>query len=160
MNIFQKRQIKKQIMENINQAETVAQRAYGCLIPANNIYWCNYLNLPRTIEDNNNLSNLYTTLPALRNDIKKLAEIYQINEKLCCEYGCEELTKFSENFFKKHFKEIVNSIKNRINEIKKLPNYNICEELKQTVNLLDLTLSKILKSLNFLQIQNQVEVSI
>lgn len=139
MGILYKSKVKKQILENIHSANEIIADINKCLIPANNIVWCNKLDLVDSIADSNNFELFNKNLFLILSHLKNLDDVYHINAKLCQDYP--KLEEFSKSFFLERFRILKQSISLSLNDLKTLPVYKHDSKIKHLVKLLQ-TISK------------------
>ena len=132
-------------MENISNATNIISDINSCLVPANNIYWCNKLELDNPREDDTNFVKFDSNMPLIISNIRHFIDIYSANLKLCQDYP--KLEEFSIGFFKKQLKSLNTTISSSIKEFKELRLYSYDPRIKKLVKQLNLINENLKQSL-------------
>ena len=158
MNLFQRNHLNKQIKSKIIEADTLCQLLEKCIVPANNIYWCNDLQLNATDDDQENLHRLKYAAPAFASNAKQLRNLYLVTEQLCEKNP--EMRAYVISEFCQRLQTFDNQISNLIDNIKNLTFYDQVAILQQTVAQLKIYLQSIKENKKFILSRQQNDCNI
>ena len=144
MNFFQRHHANKQIKTNIAEADNILRLMQKCIVPANNIYWCNNMFLMEGDDDEINFQQLKSQTPAFISYAKQLRNLFLATEKLTVEYP--EMVINVVNEFSRRLQVLDDQLSTLIADIKELKIYDKVPLLQQTVKVLKLYLKTIIEN--------------
>ena len=155
MGIFKRKKIHNQLNLNLEKASQIYNKAFKCLTPAHNIYWCYTLDPHGTFNDEARLDELQRAIPLLIIYINQFQKLFFVNEKLCLDYN---IKGYSNEFFISNLEKLDTNITSTISDIKSLPIYNSTPKLKNAIQLLQSASAQTQNAL--LEIEKQLSITV